>query len=72
MNSVIAICVAAVVGIVIVVVPAFEDAATYTWFIGAILAGVLVILLENIRPSVIMRDATTAAKAQADTARILD
>ncbi|MDN6676764.1 NCS1 family nucleobase:cation symporter-1 [Corynebacterium variabile] len=71
-NSVIAICVAAVVGIVIVVVPAFEDAATYTWFIGAILAGVLVILLENIRPSVIMRDATTAAKAQADTARILD
>ena len=30
-------------------------------FIGAILAGVLVILLENIRPSVIMRDATTAA-----------
>ncbi|MGO2514982.1 NCS1 family nucleobase:cation symporter-1 [Corynebacterium variabile] len=71
-NSVIAICVAAVVGIVIVVVPAFGDAATYTWFIGAILAGVLVILLENIRPSVIMRDATTAAKAQADTARILD
>ena len=71
-NSVIAICVAAVVGIVIVVVPAFEDAATYTWFIGAILAGVLVILLENVRPSVIMRDATTAAKAQADTARILD
>ncbi|MDN6845537.1 MAG: NCS1 family nucleobase:cation symporter-1 [Corynebacterium variabile] len=71
-NSVIAICVAAVVGIVIVVVPAFEDAATYTWFIGAILAGVLVILLENIRPSVIMRDATTAAKARADTARILD
>ncbi|WP_417288446.1 NCS1 family nucleobase:cation symporter-1 [Corynebacterium variabile] len=71
-NSVIAICAAAVVGIVIVVVPAFEDAATYTWFIGAILAGVLVILLENIRPSVIMRDATTAAKAQADTARILD
>ena len=71
-NSVIAICVAAVVGIVIVVVPAFEDAATYTWFIGVILAGVLVILLENIRPSVIMRDATTAAKAQADTARILD
>lgn len=71
-NSVIAIYVAAVVGIVIVVVPAFEDAATYTWFIGAILAGVLVILLENIRPSVIMRDATTAAKAQADTARILD
>lgn len=71
-NSVIAICVAAVVGIVIVVVPAFEDAATYTWFIGAILAGALVILLENIRPSVIMRDATTAAKAQADTARILD
>ncbi len=71
-NSVIAICVAAVVGIVIVVVPAFEDATTYTWFIGAILAGVLVILLENIRPSVIMRDATTAAKAQADTARILD
>jgi len=71
-NSVIAICVAAVVGIVIVVVPTFEDAATYTWFIGAILAGVLVILLENIRPSVIMRDATTAAKAQADTARILD
>lgn len=71
-NSVIAICVAAVVGIIIVVVPAFEDAATYTWFIGAILAGVLVILLENVRPSVIMRDATTAAKAQADTARILD
>jgi NCS1 family nucleobase:cation symporter-1 len=71
-NSVIAICMAAVVGIVIVVVPAFEDAATYTWFIGAILAGLLVILLENVRPSVIMRDAETAAKAQADTARILD
>jgi NCS1 family nucleobase:cation symporter-1 len=71
-NSVIAICVAAVVGIVIVVVPAFEDAATYTWFIGAILAGVLVILLENVRPSVIMRDAATAAEASRNTVRILD
>jgi NCS1 family nucleobase:cation symporter-1 len=60
------------VGIVIVVVPAFEDAATYTWFIGAILAGVLVILLENVRPSVIMRDAATAAEASRNTVRILD
>ncbi len=77
-NAVIAVCAAAVVGIVIVVVPAFTDAATYTWFIGAILAGVLVILLENIRPSVIMRDtdataaAATDATARANTARALD
>ena len=50
-NSVIAICVAAVVGIVIVVVPAFEDAATYTWFIGAILAGVLLSLIHISEPT---------------------
>lgn len=71
-NSVIAICVAAVVGIVIVVTPAFADAATYTWFIGAILAGLLVILLENIRPSVVDRDTATAAEAAENTVRILD
>lgn len=51
-NSVIAVCVAAVVGIVIVVTPAFSSAATYTWFIGAVLSGVIVILLERTRPSV--------------------
>ena len=68
----IAVGVAAVVGIVIVVTPAFSAAATYTWFIGAALSGILVILLENIRPSVIMRDAATAAAARENTVRILD
>lgn len=71
-NAVIAVGVAAVVGIVIVVTPAFSAAATYTWFIGAALSGILVILLENIRPSVIMRDAATAAAARENTVRILD
>ncbi|AGP31852.1 NCS1 family nucleobase:cation symporter-1 [Corynebacterium terpenotabidum] len=71
-NSVIAVGIAAVVGIVIVMTPAFSGAATYTWFIGAFLAGLLVILLENIRPSVIMRDAAKAAESAEDRVRILD
>lgn len=71
-NSVVAICAAAVVGIVIVVTPAFSGAAPYTWFIGAILAGLMVIILENVRPSVIERDAGTAATAREGTVRIFN
>ncbi len=71
-NSVVAICAAAVVGIVIVVTPAFSGAAPYTWFIGAILAGLMVIILENVRPSVIERDADTAATAREGTVRIFN
>lgn len=71
-NSVVAICAAAVVGIVIVVTPAFSGAAPYTWFIGAILAGLLVIVLENVRPSVIERDADAAAVARQGTVRIFN
>lgn len=71
-NSVVAICSAAVVGIVIVVTPAFSGAAPYTWFIGAILAGLMVIILENVRPSVIERDADSAAVAREGTVRIFN
>lgn len=69
-NAVVSICVTAVVGIVIVVTPAFSAAAPYTWFIGAFLAGVMVIVLENIRPSVVMRDAESATTAREGSVRI--
>lgn len=49
-NAVIATFVAAVVCITCVIVPALQPAATYTWFIGAGIAGALTILLEKVNP----------------------
>lgn len=46
-NAVIAVGVAATVGVLIVLIPVFNALATYTWFIGAGLAGVIFFLLEK-------------------------
>jgi NCS1 family nucleobase:cation symporter-1 len=71
-NAVVSTVIAAVVGILIVVVPAFSGASDYTWFIGAILAGVLLLILENLRPSVVIRDATAAATAREESVPLHD
>ncbi len=49
-NALIATVVAAVLCLAIMLIPALNPAATYNWFIGAITAGVLFIVLERMNP----------------------
>lgn len=49
-NAVIATAVAAVASILTLIIPALHGGATYSWFIGAILAGILTIVLEKFNP----------------------
>lgn len=51
-NAVVATAVAAAAGVLTILVPALQPASTYSWFIGAGLAGVILIGLERVRPSV--------------------
>lgn len=49
-NALVATIVAAGLCLVILLTPALKAAATYNWFIGAIVAGVLLIIMEKVRP----------------------
>nr|WP_238599199.1 NCS1 family nucleobase:cation symporter-1 [Corynebacterium heidelbergense] len=50
-NAVLATVVAGAVALVMVIVPAAKELSSYTWFIGAILAAVLLIVLEKLAPT---------------------
>lgn len=62
-NAIIATAAAAVISIGCVIIPVLHPLATYSWFIGAIIAGVLLIGLEKLRPTVSPRVSETASRA---------
>lgn len=51
-NAVASVCIAALIAMACVLIDGLQDFAPYTWFIGASIAGVLMIVLEKFSPTI--------------------
>lgn len=68
-NAVIAVCVGAALCLAVLLIPALSPAATYNWFIGAIVAGVLTVVLEKMNPIATAEPATAQAPITTEDAK---